>query len=66
MAEVIMPNMGGYELLDRLRVQNNDIRALFLSGETRFSTTSTKVPDMKSRLPVDISARCGEVFALRQ
>lgn len=31
-SDVIMPNMGGYELLDRLRVRNNDIRALFLSG----------------------------------
>ena len=31
-SDVIMPNMGGYELLSRLRQQNAAIRALFLSG----------------------------------
>ncbi len=44
-SDVIMPNMGGYELLGRLRLQNPSIRALFLSGYSEDSTSGRREPD---------------------
>jgi two-component system cell cycle sensor histidine kinase/response regulator CckA len=40
-SDVIMPNMGGYELLAKLRQQNHEMRALFLSG---YSENSGNAP----------------------
>lgn len=44
-SDVIMPNMGGYELLARLRLQNPGIRALFLSGYAEDSASHRREPD---------------------
>jgi PAS domain S-box-containing protein len=44
-SDVIMPNMGGYELLERLRRAHGDMRALFLSGYSEEAGTRPRELD---------------------
>jgi CheY-like chemotaxis protein len=44
-SDVIMPHMGGYELLERLRRSHRDMRALFLSGYSEEAATRPRELD---------------------
>ncbi len=67
LTDIVIPQMGGYELAERLGELRPGLRVLFTSGYTDESVVRTDLGDFirKPFLPDDLIARVGESLATR-